>query len=308
VHESAAQNSFNAASEVDWNDLKYVLALSRHANLPEAAEALQVNRSTVSRRVMALGAQLGAPLFERVGRDLVLTEAGRSVVATAELLAGEVDALGRSVEGVSSSVRGHIRLTAPPLLARLLVPVLSEFQTDYPDASLEVKATNMVQDLELLESDVALRLTNSPPENLVGRVVAHPKVAVYAHRDAPPGFRNAPRHRYAAMHRTAYQGWVGSVLGTPVDCVLNSNSGDLIADMVAADPELVAALPCFVAEQHAHLERISDAREEQVAELWLLYHPRFRNVHRIRVFVHFLAERIADMQALFDGAAAERAA
>ena len=68
---------------------------------------------------------------------------------------GEVDALGKSVEGVASSVRGHIRLTAPPLLARLLVPVLSEFQAEYPDASLEVEATNMVQDLELLESDPA---------------------------------------------------------------------------------------------------------------------------------------------------------
>lgn len=299
-------NPADATFGLDWNDLKYVLALSRHANLPDAADALQVNRSTVSRRIMALSTQLGTPLFERVGRDLVLTEAGRSVVATAELLAGEVDALGKSVEGVASSVRGHIRLTAPPLLARLLVPVLSEFQTDYPDASLEVKATNTVQDLELLESDVALRLTNSPPENLVGRVIAHPKVAVYTHRDAPEGLRNAPRHRYAAMHRTAFQGWIGSVMGTPVDCVLNSNSGDLIADMVAADPELVAALPCFVAEQHPHLARISDARQEQVAELWLLYHPRFRNVQRIRVFVHFLAERITGMQGLFDGRAAER--
>ena len=60
----------------DWQDLKFLLALVEHGSLPAAAEALDVNRTTVSRRIASLEQRLGVKLVQKVGRSLVPTDAG----------------------------------------------------------------------------------------------------------------------------------------------------------------------------------------------------------------------------------------
>src|SRR4051794_10378369 len=69
---------------LDWNDLRYFLAVCRAGTLVGAARDLRVQHSTVGRRVEALEAALGVTLFTRAPEGLVLTEAGSEIVSLAE--------------------------------------------------------------------------------------------------------------------------------------------------------------------------------------------------------------------------------
>ena len=97
---------------MDWNDLQHLFALAKRNTLPEAAEALRVNRTTIARRIARLEETLGAKLVERIGRDLVLTDAGREAAASAEIIDGEFQNLQRRLFGRDQQLAGAIRLVA----------------------------------------------------------------------------------------------------------------------------------------------------------------------------------------------------
>src|SRR5258708_2040129 len=81
-----AKRKANTRSEkmMDWNALRYLLAVHRHGSLARAAKELKVTKATASRRLAALERSLGVPLVQRKPAGLVLTEAGRDAIAAAE--------------------------------------------------------------------------------------------------------------------------------------------------------------------------------------------------------------------------------
>ena len=79
---------------LDWSNLQHFLAFATTDSLPKAAEKLGVNRTTVSRRIADLEKAFGATLVERRGRNLVLTQSGRDVLAVAEGIDGQLQGMG----------------------------------------------------------------------------------------------------------------------------------------------------------------------------------------------------------------------
>ena len=82
-----------------------------------------------------------------------------------------------------------------------------------------------------------------------------------------------------------------------------SSSTDLIREYVAASRG-VAVLPCYVGECDDRLARIGETRQESFAELWLLYHPRLRRLHRFRAFTEYLVDEFEHLRPLFEGESA----
>lgn len=272
---------------MDWNDLQYLLALAHNRTLPEAAEVLGVNRTTVSRRIEQLEQQLGVTLVEKIGRDLALTAAGHEAVAAAELIEGEIHTLERSVFGRDRELSGEIRVTMTEGIGCLLAPHLSRFQDQFPDIVLDISVTNASADLELMESDVAIRFTVSPPERLVGRLISRPTRAVYASRPLAQKLDSLDELDLISTHVTAWR--PSSALGKPLRKVIRTNSIEVAKELVAAGKG-VTQIPCYMAEDDERLVRISDTEIDQMPELWLLYHPRLRSQLRIRKFVQYLVE------------------
>ena len=294
---------------LDWNDLQHLNALAKHATLPEAAAALGINRTTVARRISELEVKLGAKLVERIGRDLVLTDAGREAAASAEIIEGEFQNLQRRVFGRDQQLAGAIRLTLPPAIGNLMAPQLAAFGARNPEILLEISATNAVEDLEMMESDVALRLTSKPPENLVGRHIMTPMVGIYASHHTAESIVDADIvdtvSLYSSSGNTVFTGqtmqaWVEGTLNATIKPVMQSNSTDLIREYVA-NSHAVAVLPCYVAEADSRLCRIGKTRKEGFAELWLLYHPRLRRLHRFRAFTEYLVAEFERLRPLFEG-------
>jgi DNA-binding transcriptional LysR family regulator len=104
------QNKPAKMQDLNWNDLRFILALARHRTFAGAARQLSVNESTVARRIAHAEQQLGAQLFERSPGALHITEAGARVVSGAEHIELEIQAISGSVSGADRLTAGTVRL------------------------------------------------------------------------------------------------------------------------------------------------------------------------------------------------------
>src|ERR1700723_4079997 len=108
---------------IDWDDVRYFLAVARGGSVRAAAERLKVNHSTVLRRIAQLEERLGAQMFEKLPSGYRLTEAGEEVVELANQMEASSHKLETRVFGRDQSVRGLLRVTLTPILAtHLLIP------------------------------------------------------------------------------------------------------------------------------------------------------------------------------------------
>ncbi len=290
---------------MNWHDLQHLLALSEHGTLPEAANALQVNRTTVSRRIANLEADLRTQLVVKLGRDLALTPSGHDVVAAARMIEGEVQNLERRLFGRDHDLAGIVRITATPAIASMLGEGLAKFGLAHPDLVLEVSATNAVEDLELMESDIAIRLTFNPPNELIGHQVAKPTTAFYASTAVASRLDSNTTIDYidgtlSERNFDHVRQWIESEFNRPYAVVARTSSMELAMQLVAAGRG-VAALPCYVADQIPNLARVSARREDLLPPIWILYHPRHRKTARIRATTEHLLSTFTTLTDIFSG-------
>ena len=156
----------------DWTHAHTFLAVARAGSYSAAARALQMTQPTVGRHVAALEESLGVLLFERVGRGIVLTDAGTELaeqVAQMDAVAARVALI---AAGQSTALEGLVRLTASEAMtAFVLPPVLASLRREHPGIELELLATTSVQDLRRRDADVAVRNgTPRDPELFARRV------------------------------------------------------------------------------------------------------------------------------------------
>src|SRR5690606_18711099 len=106
---------------IDWDDVRYFLAVARGGSVRAAAERLGVNHTTVLRRTAQLEGQLGAQMFEKLPSGYRLTEAGEEVVELAEQMEASSNRLESRIFGRDQGVHGHLRVTLAPTLATHLL-------------------------------------------------------------------------------------------------------------------------------------------------------------------------------------------
>jgi DNA-binding transcriptional LysR family regulator len=279
---------------LDWNDLRYVLAIARAGNIAAAAPELEVHESTVLRRLNALEKQLGTRLFERFPTGYIATPAGEEICRTAQQMEENILALDRRISGQDLRPSGTIRVTTTDsLLLGLLTPHLIAFRAAYPEIELEVIVSHLTFNLTKRDADIAIRTTNRPPETLVGRRVGSMATAIYGSKT------------YLAAHKQvndwANHTWIGpdeSLALESEQWLLKSFPGirchyrvNTLMGMLAAVKENLglAALFCFMAHSEPQLQCAHPPIPELAKDLWLLTHADMRNVTRIRTFIDFIA-------------------
>jgi DNA-binding transcriptional LysR family regulator len=165
----------------DWSDVKFFLAVARGGSTLAAARVLRVNQTTVVRRIEALEAALKTQLFVRNQDGYRLSEAGVELLAQAERVAAEAEALERLAAQRSRSLSGVIRVTTIENLASLiLTPMLAEFMELHPDVKVEVICADHRLDLARGDAEIAIRAGNLPNEpGIVVRRLADDPWSVY---------------------------------------------------------------------------------------------------------------------------------
>jgi DNA-binding transcriptional LysR family regulator len=182
-------------ARLDWEDVRYFVALARHGTLSATARALRVNHATVARRIASLETLIGRALFDRRAQGYVLTAEGKAVLEEASAMDEAALSILRHLDA-RTELSGLVRLAAGRVLAeRFLIDRLRTFHERFPAIDLEVIGGSRVVSLAKREADVALRYGPKDSE-LVARRVATITFGLYAsptYRDKlnagqPPAF------------------------------------------------------------------------------------------------------------------------
>ena len=282
---------------MDWDDLRYFLAIARHRTLSGAARALKVQQSTMSRRLDALEERMGARLLQKTPSGYVLTPVGEAVLGNAERIENEALSVERTITGKDVRLEGTIRVTSVESLAvEILMPIFAAFREAYPGIVLELLADTRALSLTKREADVALRMARLTQSDLAVRKVSDLGFAVYASqayldRFGPPDFAaGAPGHQIILV--------LDDLMGAPEmawfrgaseRAAISFRSNSRYAHVAAAEAGIGLVCLARYLGDGAALVRL-DAAGVPRREIWLAVHNDVRHTPRIRALTDFVTE------------------
>lgn len=165
----------------DWNSARAFCVTVETGSLSAAARKLGLTQPTLSRQVAALETGLGVTLFERVGKRLVLTDAGQRLLEHARTMAAAADAMALAAEGNSQDVTGRVVISATDAFSAYLLPrIMGHIRALAPQMTLVVVATDSISDLRRREADIAIRHVRPTEPELIGRLVVEMTAHFYA--------------------------------------------------------------------------------------------------------------------------------
>jgi DNA-binding transcriptional LysR family regulator len=247
--------------ELDWDDLRYLLAAVRAGTLAGASRALGVEHTTIGRRLSSLERALGTPLLRRGPEGLTPTPLGEALVPL-------VEKVEQAVAGVRDLVavhRARVRLAMPSGFASLFAPHVASLQHEHPGLALELVSSARLVDLKKGEADLAIRIGPIADKDLVVRKLGETGWALYASHDYLAR-REAPRNPDDLGGHDLI-GFDPSLAGVPAAKWLDARGrGATVvvrsreaSDMLAAAISGVglAVLPCMLGDAEPRLERLT---------------------------------------------------
>ena len=284
---------------MNWDDLRYFLALCRDGSVSRAGQTLGVTHTTVARRIQVLESALKTRLFDRTPDGYALTQAAEAMFDDALRIEARVHAIERDIVGRDLDLSGPLNVTTPYDFANaILLPGLKRFREQYPRIDLTLSTTTSFVDLAAREADIAVRLTAKPPEHLVGRRVLPLRHGIYATRAYLKRAGDNPA-LILFTRGDERPDWVRQHFPEAPVAMRTDN----VASMRAAVCEGlgIARVPCFIGDADRKLCRLDLEMPPSDWGIWILNHVDLRSTARVRVAREFLAETILDKQALILG-------
>jgi DNA-binding transcriptional LysR family regulator len=287
---------------LDWNDLKYFLAVARGGNTLAASRALRVSQTTVARRIAALEESLELNLFEKRPAGYALTSSGGELLGHAEEVEAAALRLDNAAGASTRDLSGTVRLTTEEMLAdTVLAPLLRELHDLHPKIHIELDSSQTVRDLGAGEADIAVRSTSKPqPAGVVGRTLCKDDWTLYCSRDyaarhgVPKSKEDLKNHSLVggggANLWRAYSAWIKELGLEDQVMVQHGSSAGLLSGVRSGFG--IAVLPCMVGDGDPDLIRCLPPREDHGRVLWLVTHERVRHAPRVRTVIDFLYERL----------------
>ncbi|MCG2585609.1 LysR family transcriptional regulator [Massilia sp. TS11] len=278
------------SSAHQWDDVRYFLALSHTQSLSAAARQLDVDHSTVARRVDAFEKALGLRLFDRLPRGWVLTAEGEKLAAQAARIGDEMQVLSRLALGVSS-LQGTVRVSVPPVLASsFLVARLASMQDRWPHIDLVIFSESREANLARGEADMAIRMSRPSAMGLTARRIGMLGYGLYA----SPGYAQRPAAEWRFLGyedghlQVPHQQWL-SEISAERRYVVRSNDPLVLLDAARAGLG-AAVLPHFLAAREPGLAHIALPSAPPERAVWLVMHSGVRRSPRIRQVADLVAE------------------
>ncbi len=295
---------------LDWNDLRFFLAIARAGTLAGAARDLKVEHTTVGRRLSALEQALGTRLFTRGPDGFTPTRAGSEILPLSEEIAARVEGIVRRVSGEDERVEGTVRLTTSEAISGYFVRQLAVLRERHPALVVEILSGNRAFDLMRGEADLAVRVRNDSEPELIVRKIGRAAWSLYAaaafveRKGAPV----APDD-LAGWDVIGYDASLSAVPGalwlsehaTSAHLVMRANS--IVAALNATIVGMgIGVLPCFLAATEPALRRLTPLALGE-RDICLVVHPDLARVARVRAVMDFVVEAFARDTRLWDGTA-----
>ncbi len=292
----------------NWDDFKVLLALRRAGSLAGAARLLEVDHSTVSRRLSSIEETIGTILVQRGGREFSFTPEGLTLLVTAEKLETAVAEATLTIRTAKDEVSGIVRVSCPPGFLPELMGLLPVVRSKHTLLKVEFSGDYRAVDLGKGEADLALRMARPSESSLVMRRACEVCWGVYAsniyiaEHGLPTSVEELSRHRlilYAeTMHNVTAFRWMEDYRKetTPISRIDNLEIGfQLMASGVG-----IGVFPCFFAARQQGLVRLFPEPIEYTTG-WIVYHESMRKTARIRAVIDELIEFFESNADLYSG-------
>ncbi len=287
---------------LDWNDLRYFLAVADQGSTLAAGRSMRVSQTTVARRIAALEEALGHRLFEKRQAGYVLTPDGEVLLGRARQVETAADDFAEASAALARDSSGTVRITTQEIFANtLLAPMLRELHERHPEIVIEVDTQQELLELGEGQADIALRSTaQEPPSGTVGRRLCIDDWTLYCSREYA-AIHGVPRTRDDLTKHAIigggggklwlhYEAWLRS-LGLEKQVAMHHSTSTGLLSGVRSGFGL-AVLPCVIADADPDLIRCLPPRDGHGREMWLLTHERVRHTPRVRLAIDFLYERL----------------
>jgi DNA-binding transcriptional LysR family regulator len=291
---------------MDWDKLRVFQAAADAGSFTRAGETLGLSQSAISRQVSALEQDLGAPLFHRHARGLILTEQGELLLGTVQDVMLKLEAVRSRLIDSREKPHGELRVTTTlGLGANWLSPRLGEFLELYPEIKLQLLLTDDELDLGMREADVALRLKEPLQPDLIRRRLFNIHFHAYASTDylkrygQPRSIDDLDTHRLLAFGAATASHFLydlNSLLTVGRD-PRNPRTPHIAINNLGAITRAVehgvgiAVLPDYCITPDSGLVRLLPQADMPEMECYLVYAEEMKNVARVQAFRDFLVAK-----------------
>lgn len=287
--------------QLNWDDLRFFLEVVRAGTASAAAKRLDVDYTTVARRIRALEEAMGALLFDKSrSSGFTLTQDGQQLVSHAETMEGAMQAACEQVSGTGSALSGLVRIGCTEAFGTyFVIPEMVAFQDRYPNIAIDVLPVPHFISLSRREADIAITLERPARGPYVCRKLCDYKLSLYA----TPAYLAA---HAAITQREDLQGhrfinYVDDLafsaqllyLDEMVPGATSSlRSTSVIAQYHAAlQGRALAILPCFLAAGDTRLVPVLPDELSVVRQFWMSYSEDLRRLKRVTGVAAYLADR-----------------
>lgn len=164
------------------HQLKVFATVARHGSFTRAADELNITQPTVSSQVKHLTKIVGLPLFEQIGKQLYLTEAGEALVETCRTIFDRLENFEMQVADLKGMKRGKLRLAAVTTTKYFVPRLLGAFCSTYPEIDISLQVTNHQQIVQrMAQNEDDLYILSHPPKDIdleVKKFLENPLVVV----------------------------------------------------------------------------------------------------------------------------------
>ena len=282
--------------DLNWDDLKLFLDVARMGGLNAAARATGASPATLGRRVLALEAVMGEPLFVRSASGYRLTEAGENLREHA----AEIEKSFATLNTWRKERHGErtIRISAGHWTAAYLASRIARLWHTEDSFRIELVTANEKLDIGRREADLGLRNQRPTEQWLAGRLVGQTVYALYAGRRLEFGVKAGMFVGLSGGLVTSSSRWLEAHHADRIG--VRGNDAASIRELVAAGAGL-SVFPCFVGDADPRLVRVASPITELTSETWLVSHHDERHAPQVRTVANRIAAVMKEDADLFAG-------
>ncbi|KAB0494749.1 LysR family transcriptional regulator [Pseudomonas vancouverensis] len=288
----------NARSPFRWDDLRFFLAVAQAGSLLGASKILQVDRTTVARRIDALERSIGKRLFSTDDNVIRTTEAGSAVLKASERVNEQITELEQLLYGTPEGVEGTVKIAVAQGLGDAFIQDILALHETHPRVSIDiVSVANPMELVAERKADLGIGDAYERPERLESALLGNLEIAMYgstARNGQPPGTWIG----WSEYAPKPFIDWVNGHVGEGESISTKVNSWEALQSAVLAGGA-AAPLWCMLADANPRLERLAAIEAHYIA-LWLVSPEGLKRQPAHEATWRFLRNRIAEHVAAAD--------
>lgn len=288
----------------DWNRARAFLVAAEEGSFSAAARALGTTQPTLGRQVSALESELNVVLFDRVGKQLVLTPSGHELVEYVRQMSRAASRVSLAASGQAYELDGEVCITASEAISVfLLPPVIKTIRETYPRIYIEIQASDNLSNLSLQEADIALRNVRPTHPELIGKKICDLSARLYAtpnYLDAlgsPLKIEHINKAHFLGCNRSneAIQPLNSLGLHLTLDSLPVISQNLLVQWELTKSGVGMGMMMETIGDREPLVKRVLPDSDAIAFPIWLVAHRQLKNSRRIRVVFDLLADYLSGL-------------